>query len=65
MKQPAKPKRGRPPSGGRYPIRGQMRWSDDDWRAVQSALREGESFAEFARAAILAAVKRRLKGQRK
>lgn len=51
---PKKPKRGRPFTGGREPIRGQMRWGDAEWAEVQAALaKESRSYAEVARELLL------------
>lgn len=56
---PSWPKRGRPFSGGRDPIRGQMRWSDEDWALIQAAVaKSGETYASVARRLLLAWAKR-------
>ncbi len=54
------PRIGRPPSPkGTPPIRGQLRWHDDEWSEVQAALaKSGKSYAEVARKAILSAIRR-------
>jgi hypothetical protein len=56
---PKKPKRGRPFSGGRDPIRGPLRWSDEEWALIQSAVaKSGESFTSVAKRLLLAWAKR-------
>jgi hypothetical protein len=58
-----KPKLGRPPSGGRDPIRGPLRWSDDEWASIQAAIaKSGESYTSVAKRLLLAWAKRVARG---
>jgi len=55
-------KAGRPKERGTPPIRGQMRWHEDDWKVIEEALAKlGVGYAEFARPTLLKEAKKVLR----